>query len=195
MLSGDDSAPPEAVLAVSHCPKPQHAGVEGRLTHFCRRCKVRGGSGTWQATSTVRQARCQARERVRTCHTCVQHTLLLLLRCLSASAPRSVPCLRRAWVVYSLSAAGGPFVPRVQVLVCARCGVAEHLDEGHTVVPLASAGADAEAVIASALPQLAACADRLQGTVAQVQVCPVRAVVSMLVCGQARKWGCHHSRP
>lgn len=94
VLSGDDSAPPEAVLAVSHCPKPQHAGVEGRLTHFCRRCKV---------------------------------------------------------------------------LVCARCGVAEHLDEGHTVVPLASAGADAEAVIASALPQLAACADRLQGTVAQVQ--------------------------
>ncbi len=116
---------------------------------------------------------------------CSTHCCCCCVACQPVHVARSVPCLRGAWVVCSLSAAGGLFVPRVQVLVCARCGVAEHLDEGHTVVPLASAGADAEAVIASALPQLAACADRLQGTVAQVQVCPVRAVISMLVCGQA----------
>ena len=37
--AGDSAPGPDTLLGVTHCPKPEHSGAEGLLTHHCRQCE------------------------------------------------------------------------------------------------------------------------------------------------------------
>ncbi len=78
-LHSDSAPPPAAVFGVSHCPKPEHAGNEGRISHYCRGCKQ---------------------------------------------------------------------------LTCIHCGHDDHVAVGHSIMPVAAAGAEAATALAAALPEL-----------------------------------------
>ncbi len=38
VLPADDGLPADALLGVTQCPRPDHAGAEGRITHLCTKC-------------------------------------------------------------------------------------------------------------------------------------------------------------
>jgi hypothetical protein len=40
VLTAEGGPPSDAMLGATHCPKPEHVGSEGALTHYCTHCKV-----------------------------------------------------------------------------------------------------------------------------------------------------------
>ena len=52
-LDGKFAPPPATVFGVTQCPKPEHAGIKGEITHYCTQCKqlvcIRCGQDDHQA--------------------------------------------------------------------------------------------------------------------------------------------------